>query len=960
MDRVGNYLHIPSSYAPFLDGLRWSAGGEAVEYADGRTFVFAPQLALFLEGLAAERGPIHFGFVLHLLALLGLGKEDVRAAELAQAFRESGQPLRNAGALCALLCRPMPSVPYALDVDLVCRRLGSPSLMAEFAQGQALGWYGDVPDRVPPWSGHLFESVVLRALEEIPPPALRHWLRHGRAPLDDAGGRLARSLPAARPRTLAHALAELTQHRRVAAAVPFVAQLSGALALPPRRLARHELPMGGYADVATRGHPEQLLPSQFVLEDLPLPGEAAPRPGALSLEFLRRYAENELLYFRREEPHTRLREELVLLLDQGVRTWGDVRLVLTAAVLAFGKLAGRRGLPLWLAGTSSDGHLLDPVAADAEALARLVEASDLSGNPGLALEHVLEERAVAGAAATDVVLLTHPRNLAEADVAAAARRVCPGLRLFAVAVDGRGDVLLAELKHGVPVKINQFHVDLSRPAEPPPARHPPPEPAAAPWQGDVEPVPFPFRFGVTAPATVQFFAFDHESNWVLQLSHNGLLHAWRCDGTAVEVLPRGFVNGAVLTNVDAVRGVAGGFVVAGRLRGELAAVHYDLARRTCRVHLLGSAGQERWQWHYFPDLHCVTALGGQDQAGQAICTIEALDLATGARARHLPGGRSASGERVREAHRRTVQHQAPSPFVPIVDENLPSPGVGPCLRLDRASGRLTLQGTVPAWVPFVPLADGRPLLQGARLLFAKYHGNVLAVDCYYPDRGGQRVLRLFRGPDGEVLGELMQPPRLPGFIALSPDGRLLAREINRTEIEVRALDEGLRVVRATPRGKCHQGLSVELGEMWLTLRVGRSNHLLHWDRGPLECAFGIGDRDRFVRQQLAGSDLPTGGATASAAGLPAFVHYDRLRFQTAARAGLVAVVDVYGQVSVFTPAGRLVAMFFAFRGQVAAWLPDGTRFGPAALVGGPSTPDAPRRIGAALREAWSRRQETTP
>ena len=54
--------------------------------------------------------------------------------------------------------------------------------------------------------------------------------------------------------------------------------------------------MGGYADVTTNGPPDRLLPSQFALDEW---------------DFLRRYADHELLYFRREEPHTRTRHELV-------------------------------------------------------------------------------------------------------------------------------------------------------------------------------------------------------------------------------------------------------------------------------------------------------------------------------------------------------------------------------------------------------------------------------------------------------------------------------------------------------------------------------------------------------------------------------------------------------------------------------------------------------------------------
>jgi hypothetical protein len=958
MDRLGEYLHIPTGYAPFLEGLRWSDCGTAIEYADGQTFVFAPQLALFLEGLATERGPVHLGFVLHLLALLGLGKGAVQAADLARAFQETGRNLRNAGALAAVLCRRVPPPAHPPDVGQLCRRLNSPALMAEFAWFQRLHPY-DIPDSVAPWAAAPFEALVLQALADLSPEDLRHWLRHGRGPLESAGREVARALPAARPRTLAHALAELTRHRRVAGAVPFVAQLTGALALPPRRLAHHELPMGGYADVAARGHPEQLLPSQFILEDPPAAGPVPARPGSLSLEFVRRYAENELLYFRREEPHAQVREELVLLLDQGVRTWGNVRLVLTAAVLAFGKRAERRRLPLWLAATSSEGHLLDPLRAEPEALATLIEASDLSANPGLALECVLEERAAAARedqAASDVVLLTHPRNLAEADVAAAARRVPPGARLFAVAVDGQGAVLLAELKHGTPVKINQFRVDLSRPVETPAPSLP--SEARAPWRGDVEPVPFPFRFGVTARGPSPLFAFDHAGEWVLQLSHNGLLHAWRCDGSALEVLPRGYVNGAVLTHVEAVRGVAGGFVVGGLLRGELAAVHYDFTRRSCAVHLLGqTTGPGRWQWFYFPDLHCVTALTGQEQHGRPACVC-AVDLGTGAQHRRLQPDHPEASNRVAEARRRAEQQPASAPFVPIVDENRPATGSGPFLRLDRAAGRLTLEGANPPWMPFVPVADGRPVLTGARLLFAQCRGNVLAVDCYYPDPGGQRVLRLFRGPDGTTVGELVQPPRLPGHIALAPDGRRLAREVGRCEIEVRDLDAGLRLVAATPRGKCHQGVAVELGEMWLTLRAGHSVHLLRWDRGVLDCGFSIGDRDQLLRRQLAGTSLASRGARAIGGGLPAFVHYDRQRFQAAAHDRLIAVVDVYGHVALFERTGALVAIFFAFRSLLAGWLPDGTRFGPVALLGGPPTPDAARRIGAALHEAWCSNEVT--
>ena len=50
-------------------------------------------------------------------------------------------------------------------------------------------------------------------------------------------------------------------------AAVFLKQFAGALALPPRRLAHQELPIGGYADDATRGQVDQILPSQFALDE---------------------------------------------------------------------------------------------------------------------------------------------------------------------------------------------------------------------------------------------------------------------------------------------------------------------------------------------------------------------------------------------------------------------------------------------------------------------------------------------------------------------------------------------------------------------------------------------------------------------------------------------------------------------------------------------------------------------
>ncbi len=133
----------------------------------------------------------------------------------------------------------------------------------------------------------------------------------------------------------------------------------------------------GYWDLTTRGAPEQILPIQFALEDE---------------EFLRRFAERELLYFHRESPRRPEAHELVLLLDQGVRTWGDIRLVLAGAAMALARQAARRKLDVKLITTGDAG----PAAPDAEAIGDLLESSDLTPNPARALAHLWRTAAPPG------------------------------------------------------------------------------------------------------------------------------------------------------------------------------------------------------------------------------------------------------------------------------------------------------------------------------------------------------------------------------------------------------------------------------------------------------------------------------------------------------------------------------------------------------------------------------------
>ena len=930
MSALGYYFHIPQDYAEYLGGLRWTANGEAVEYSDRSTFAFQSQLGLFLRGLATTRGLLHFGHVLHLLQLLGVGKHLLpgKAGVLEQIYRDTGRPLRNAGAYCGMLCQQVPLIPQDLDADAVCQQLYSGSLMAIVY----VSWNQGLPENLatrPALSPGEFEAVVLRALSNYTPAEIEHWLRHGRGPVKEDASQLAQELHRLQSRTLLQVLAELGRRARLSGAVPLVEQLVSALNLPPRRDAERELPVGGYTDVATRGQPEQMLSSQFALD---------------GLEFVRRFAENELLFFRREEPHTRRPEELILLLDQGVRTWGEVRLLLCAAVLAFGKLAERRCRPFLLAGTSNAGSLLSAREATVEELGELLDASDLSPHPGLALETVLEQPA---GLPRDVVLLTHPRNLIEPDVAVAARRASGETRLFSLTADGEGQVELSQLRGGRPVTFARLQVDLCR-GMPPPRLSAPGGDVRA-WRGDVEPIPLPFRLGLVSNLDFRHFDFDHAGKWLFVNTTASYVHAFCLDDSLREVLPRPVLEGQLVVSQHGVLGVTGGCVVAGKSRGQIVVAHYDLKTRVCKVHAQPDS-HDLSSWAYFVEFHALVLQNLSHRYG--------LDLDTGTWCRVPHDWAGPPTSRAESACSASLTVNSPRSLLNLAHNN-EMPRHLPTVRLMQATGQLSFEGMATPRPAFTPRADGQPLLGGAHLANpAHLQGDVLVVYTHGGNSSSLIRLRAFRLPEGVLLGEFT-PTREMYYFTLSADGSLLARVPGtgpRARVEVRDLHRGMLTFFA-PTTHHHPNLLLELSRMALVILVGKMTHQLEWQDGRLRC--------RFTRQaRSAVSDKQTGrritaNTVATVDDLRRLGHLDGERFVRAAQGDVTALVDRFGHVTVLDRAGQLVCMFFVFREKLAGWMPDGTRFGPAKLTGGEETPQALDRFGQALLAA-SQRGEKRP
>ena len=940
LERAERYLTIPPLYGADLGGLWWSSRRDAIERLDGTTLAVADEVRTVLDGVLAHPAAPAFAFVLNALDLMktGAGTGFHRLSAAYAQTRGVAARGRNVGLLIARLCRNLPWVPGAIKPDDVAVVLRSIRLYGTHVRPEAV--------EEPPLTRFEFEAYLANILAHYDDARLVHWLTHGCSP-SQGGAQLAEQAESL-PDRLTRLLKLARRRARLAGAASLVPALDAALTLPPRGRPPEALPLGGYCDVTTRGDPERLLPAQFAL---------APD------EFVRRFAASELLYFKREEPHDAVRPERVVVLDQGVRTWGSVRLALAAAALSLLRVDAKRSGPARLFVTSAGGmvDLLDP---NPDLVADRLEASDLSANPGPHLESVMQ---AGEGEPRDVILLTHPRNLREPGVLALAPPRGHPDRLFAVAVDDAGRAELAQLAAGSATAVRSFRVDLEaaeavRPeGDAPPSRPQtvPSEPLSS-WSGDVEPVPFPFRPGVIGEP--QFFGFAADGDRLVTAAANGTLHALAFDGTAPEVLPRPFRHGAVLRQVDAVLGVTGGAVVCGRMTvsdtptveapapqsvtlhtpgspvatsgasepptEQFVAAHYDFATRHLTLHTLGPATTNAPQWSAHPELHCVAL---RTPAGTGC----ALDLATRGQ---FPG--PSPLKLVSRALLAWDQSAKPVPpfDLPILDTlpnansatwNVPflhRPGGSPphLWQPPRAISRLA------------PQRDGKPLLARAEVRRAALAGDVLALS--YAN-AGERNLLLLRGSD-TVLGDLPHPLR--NAFGLSADGRFLARCDAAHALVVSETSEPARPVATATHAALHTAVSIDIQTrpFSITIAVGGYRHAFLVDRGVL-----------WYKPwwEVPPDRLPVGSAVRHAP-----TDYDSTRFplrQTVRAGNWCVVFDKLGQVLLFNHPGSLVAAFLVRRELAAAWIPGGVFWGDARLIGGPASPDAARKIGQAIVNA---------
>jgi hypothetical protein len=954
------YFYLPREYAQALGNLRWSDQTNCLTLA-GEQVASYEELALFLEGFVSQRPILAFGSIAHWLVLLTIACDDVAFTRLRAAFRDAGRCWRNAGALAGMISESLLPATDRHAVEIVCARLRDQAFPIRWFSGA----FNGLPGEEPAHSLIEFEHRVREGLFHLSDADLTMWLKSGRGPVNRAGEELARVQPT--PRTVGSVIDELLNRPRLAGAASYLPQMIVALSVPPRRQLPEQLPVGGYSDVVTHGGLDQILPSQYALDEV---------------EFLRRFCDNELFYFRREEPPARLRQELIIILDQGVRTWGDVRLVLTAAALALAKLADRKALAQSLALTSRPGIFQNPYEHATPELCESLAASDFTRDPGLVLEDVLKSPT---AVSRDVFLLTHPLNLAEDNVRAAARRLAPQDRLFGLTVNNQGDAEFVQIRHGMPVRLRSCRVDFVRAATQ--ATQPSNAPAAPAWSGAVEPIGWPIPFGIDS--RICWFDFCFHGKRILAITRRSMIYVWNLTNGDIEVLPLPQTALGPIWEWHGVKGVSGGFALLGTRESHYAIAHYDMVKRTCAVYDTPVSASSPVGLAYVRHCHSIVLL--HPSSGEPLV---ALDLAVGTSASELSEQRFVGaprflinvGSEVQDVGTADQKAGRAARAISDVDQfghrwgmvyesrslnefNLDAVNIA-CYFV-KPDATLLINDHGKRWQPITPYRDGKKLFS-KKPRAVQLAENTLVVDHVLAGQHPfqvQEVLTLYRGPDGHFLREISwtgistNPNSLTASFVLSADGNKIAllRAPEQLEVQYTERPERILITRARDYGATSR---LWVGNDGLLLRCGRKGHVWHlvlWSGAQLQVDSEVCRsssplapesfqnprlRDFISQQQPMEAARPPSGDLANQQRWVGEVQRGGARF----------VLDRFGQVVVFDRNAQVIFHFFAHGDSWSACLPDGTRHGLGSVHSRPNTPGALAKMSQVLRHALERRQ----
>ena len=213
-----------------------------------------------------------------------------------------------------------------------------------------------------------------------------------------------------------------------------------SLNIPMYLSGQSEQPLGGISDLSNKGSYDKLLLSELAQDDALLTA---------------RLANNEALYLKREASPEQKPQQLGILIDSTLKTWGSARVLAIAAALAFNesKLPNQHLKVFSLGGKHMSAQSL---VQKADAIS-LLEKMDPALHCGQSLAMVMQDFAEK---LGQYVFITTPYFLKDPVSAAYYSKIRHQLK-YLVTVSGEGNISLNQLNKRESKLIREVHIDVN-------------------------------------------------------------------------------------------------------------------------------------------------------------------------------------------------------------------------------------------------------------------------------------------------------------------------------------------------------------------------------------------------------------------------------------------------------------------------------------------------------------------
>jgi hypothetical protein len=423
---------------------RWSADGEVVEFHTGDTIAYREELVLLLQYFTEQGLPPLPPLLLILYACLEApnGIEKTEIGKILKGWTVAAGPpiVKLMQVIQGLPAECRTGARKGLLLQEIFRD-ASPFIPTEYARAVLDEFRsGRLNARVleQPLSAR-YEDINLRMLHDASKrfPTTESLLLRLRTGLDILPEEAPGIIPELPPEDL---LQQLLSDPKTEGVARLTQRLVAALHITMHTEAAGDLPLGGYADISTRGDLDRLLLSELAYDDDMLTA---------------RLVNNEALYLRREEPPDSVLRQRVIVLDTTLLLWGLPRVFAVSAALA-----ATRNLPPHTTAhvVALGGETHTPLALSTrDGIIHALEQLDGALHCGAALENVIRRGGFDDNA--DYLLITDEEALQDPDFDTIYRTVREQLQ-FLITVSRHGTLQFYALRNGRRKLLNSATYDL--------------------------------------------------------------------------------------------------------------------------------------------------------------------------------------------------------------------------------------------------------------------------------------------------------------------------------------------------------------------------------------------------------------------------------------------------------------------------------------------------------------------